>query len=405
MKRLLSLLFLLLPVGVFGQDATLSTAMDNFLTTDGELRDGVTAQEFQVYETYGGPSDWIRSYMRFDVSNNLLFGIEDGGTQAGNAGIVILGGDVRLTFEGAINPGPIAEGLATWDTDDDELLIGNGATTAFFLPTDAWSGDATQSTSGVVTIGSAVIEEGMIDNTATIASNPAWPANAAWFGTTGIIFEGSTDNTSETLLQVADPSSDVTLTLPDTTSSILGSASSPSLSGTWTFTSGGLIIPNSTAPAQTAEASMAWDQNDDLLTVGSGAANLTIAPTSISATLTNKTIDNGDNTMRIYHEKHTTSTTIAAAECYGGVHYVTAASVVLTLPAIADGMSVTIISNTGNVVTVDANASDLIILDGTALDDGDSIDSPGSAGDIVTLTYYDATGWFASSNTWVDGGP
>ena len=104
-------------------------------------------------------------------------------------------------------------------------------------------------------------------------------------------------------------------------------------------------------------------------------------------------------------QKHATSHTLSAHECYGGsVYYITASGVTLTLPAAEDGMSITVICTTANVGIVDSNASDLIILDGTALDDGDSIDSPGAAGDIVVLTYYDATGWFASSNTWVDGG-
>ena len=107
----------------------------------------------------------------------------------------------------------------------------------------------------------------------------------------------------------------------------------------------------------------------------------------------------------VFIEKHAASHTLTAGECYGSVYYVTAASVVLTLPPAEDGMNITVISNTANVVTVDSDAADLIILDGTALDDGDSIDSAGAAGDVCVLTYYDATGWFASTNTWVDGGP
>lgn len=107
----------------------------------------------------------------------------------------------------------------------------------------------------------------------------------------------------------------------------------------------------------------------------------------------------------LFTEIHSASHTLTAAECYGGVYYVDAASTVLTLPAVADGMSVTVISNTANTVTVDANANDLIYLDGTALDDGDSIDSSGAAGDIAVFTYYSAVGWFASTNGWTDGGP
>ena len=111
---------------------------------------------------------------------------------------------------------------------------------------------------------------------------------------------------------------------------------------------------------------------------------------------------------KIYVEKHASSHTlsdsVSTGECYGSVHYVTAASVTLTLPAAVDGMSLTVIANTANVVIVDSNASDLIILDGTSLDDGDSIDSGGTAGEVVVLTYYDSTGWFAVSDGWVDGG-
>lgn len=132
-------------------------------------------------------------------------------------------------------------------------------------------------------------------------------------------------------------------------------------------------------------------------------ATLTGTETFTNKSMTGATIDK-TSTHAIFTEKHATSHTLTAAECYGSVYYVTAAGVTLTLPAVADGMSLTVISNTGNTVIVDANASDLIILDGTALDDGDSIDSTGAAGDIVVLTYYDSTGWFATSNGWSDGG-
>jgi hypothetical protein len=55
-------------------------------------------------------------------------------------------------------------------------------------------------------------------------------------------------------------------------------------------------------------------------------------------------------------------------------------------------------------VSIDPNASDLIYLDGVALDDGDKITNLSTAGDIAVLTYYDATGWHASTNGWTDGG-
>jgi hypothetical protein len=60
------------------------------------------------------------------------------------------------------------------------------------------------------------------------------------------------------------------------------------------------------------------------------------------------------------------------------------------------------------VITVDAASGDVPYLyDGTALDDGDSIDSSGAANDSCTLVLQNASNliMWAEHNTWVDGGP
>lgn len=117
-------------------------------------------------------------------------------------------------------------------------------------------------------------------------------------------------------------------------------------------------------------------------------------------------LDGNASVVPRFIEKHASSHTLTAAECYNAVYYITAASTTLTLPPAVDGMSIRVICTTANVGTVDADDGDLIILDGTALDDGDSVDSAGAAGDVIDLIYYDATGWFgvSISGTWVDGG-
>jgi len=123
----------------------------------------------------------------------------------------------------------------------------------------------------------------------------------------------------------------------------------------------------------------------------------------------NVTIPSGDLTVSgdisggIFTESHATSHTLTNTECFGAVYYVTGAAT-LTLPAVEDGMSLTVITIGAVAVSVDPNASDLIYLDGTALDDGDKITNLSTAGDIAVLTYYDATGWHASTNGWTDGG-
>lgn len=59
-----------------------------------------------------------------------------------------------------------------------------------------------------------------------------------------------------------------------------------------------LILPGSTSPAQTAEGSMVWDTDSDLLTVGDGAGRKTMVDLAASQTLLNKTIDGDDNTLQ-----------------------------------------------------------------------------------------------------------
>jgi len=111
--------------------------------------------------------------------------------------------------------------------------------------------------------------------------------------------------------------------------------------------------------------------------------------------------------VKTYADKQKTATyssgqTLSAAECNGYVVYVTGAATIV-LPAVAEGMSVTIITIGNVAVSVDPNASDKIWLDGVALDDGDKITNASTAGDIAVLTYYSADGWHASTNSWTDG--
>jgi hypothetical protein len=75
----------------------------------------------------------------------------------------------------------------------------------------------------------------------------------------------------------------------------VGSGKTISVAGTLTVSgsatvSGSLVVPAATTPAQTAEGSVVWDSNDDLLTVGTGAGRKTMVDTDTAQTLTNKTL-------------------------------------------------------------------------------------------------------------------
>ena len=55
-------------------------------------------------------------------------------------------------------------------------------------------------------------------------------------------------------------------------------------------TSGTLLLPAAASPSQTAEGSIVWDTDDDLLTVGTGSARRVMVDTTTAQTLTNKTL-------------------------------------------------------------------------------------------------------------------
>ena len=101
-------------------------------------------------------------------------------------------------------------------------------------------------------------------------------------------------------------------------------------------------------------------------------------------------------------------TELSADQCRGSLVLVTG-NYQITLPAVSgvvEGGHVTIYSTTAVVVYVDPNASDRIILDGTALTDGYELDSPGGAGNFVTLVKDSSAGWtvVGKSGVWADGG-
>jgi len=95
--------------------------------------------------------------------------------------------------------------------------------------------------------------------------------------------------------------------------------------------------------------------------------------------------------------------TTEAGEKYGGVIYVTG-NATITLPAVGDGMNFTIITVGNYTVSADPNSSDKMYLDGVLLDDGDKATNLTATGDMIVFTYYSADGWYASSNSWTDGG-
>ncbi|MFA6509926.1 MAG: hypothetical protein WCV62_05675 [Candidatus Peribacteraceae bacterium] len=101
---------------------------------------------------------------------------------------------------------------------------------------------------------------------------------------------------------------------------------------------------------------------------------------------------------------YTDNTTIPTTYCYGGVVYTsTGDNIVLTLPAVLAGMSITFHHfNNGSNLVVYPDSADRIRLDGTALADNTSIHVGGTTGSHITLIYDSAAGWssFNRYGTW-----
>lgn len=95
--------------------------------------------------------------------------------------------------------------------------------------------------------------------------------------------------------------------------------------------------------------------------------------------------------------------TLSADECMDNVWFVTGAYTV-TLPPIADYLHCKFLTVGAVNVIVAPNASDKIYRDGTAQDDGHSIDNDTTSGDWAELFYYSADGWYAQTNAWNNEG-
>jgi hypothetical protein len=163
-----------------------------------------------------------------------------------------------------------------------------------------------------------------------------------------------------------------------------------------------LVDGNGAAP--TSDGLAKYDRTTEILQVGDGATTKSFIPTG-STSAFQITGNLSGKVGVITKSAGYTLGTDSANEAYGYLLTMTATGTVV-LPAVAIGMSVCVYSTTAAAVHIDPNASDKIILDGTALDDGDKVSSASGAGDFICLVGHSADGWLTMgrSGTWTDGG-
>lgn len=200
-----------------------------------------------------------------------------------NDGTVNLdGGTLIVPF--TTTPAQTAEGSVVWDSDSELLTVGTGATRKTMADTDS-----TQTlTNKTISLGNNTVS-GTIAQFNTAVTDADLATLAGTETLTNKTINLSSNTLSGTVAQFNTALSDGDFaTLAGTETLTNKTLTNPTVNAG----SGVIVFPGSTAPAQTAEGSVVWDTDDDLLTVGTGAGRKTMADTDSTQTLSNKTLLN-----------------------------------------------------------------------------------------------------------------
>jgi len=372
MKRLIALFILLLPVSVLG-DLTGTEGLAIDLSSAGAGTDFTIA--FDPTEITGGTTWDDAGEASVVWTWNLTAG--DPQISFGNTTISLLAATTHLGVDNTIGSLELHDigTIKLWDDGDDTSVIlgpvGDGTTTLGVTGTinatglqvggsavlTAVTADSPLSGSGTgashlviasaaadgATLGAAAFNAldfeaaaGVIalDRTATIAANPALGANNLVFSTTGLIFEGSTNDNIETLITVTDPAdADKTITFPNATGTVAVSATTPiTLSAAGDIghatTSGNVHIPADGAAAQilqyTAAGTAKWITvssdatiaDNGAVTVANDSHDHSAAGSTVTVAAADITDQNAgtDITADLEEETHASEHVVSAAD-------------------------------------------------------------------------------------------
>lgn len=183
-----------------------------------------------------------------------------------------------LILPGALVPAQTAEGSIVWDTNDDLLTVGDGSSRKTMVDVDS-----TQAITGVKTLTTPVLTNPVINAGSGTIVLPA-SASPAQTAEGSIVWDSDDD-----LLTVGDGSGRKTMVDVGSTQSVTGvkTFTTPVLTNPVVNAgSGTVVLPASASPAQTAEGSIVWDSDDDLLTVGDGSGRKTMVDVGSTQAIT-----------------------------------------------------------------------------------------------------------------------
>lgn len=147
-----------------------------------------------------------------------------------------------------------------------------------------------------------------------------------------------------------------------------------------------------------------------LYRVESDGTNWYYSPTTTDGVISVASLASaGGITGRTKRTLHTAaSVNLTVDSCLNKMHVNNDADVIqFNLPAASPELVAMFYDDAGGVITIHPDGTDIIKLNGTALDAGDTIDSPGNSGDYIVMYCMNGTTWvtLGRSGTWIDGGP
>ncbi len=241
-----------------------------------------SAVSFATIDTGQGANELYDMDQNVLTSSSVTFAgltlsnLTGGGTQClqvNNSGVISATGSGCGTSGGGISSltlaGTSGSNQTLADGDTITIAAGNGVTT---------TGGATDT----VTIA--------LEQSASLTGDHSLSANGSKFGQSGLIFEGSSADTSETYLAITNPTSDQTITFPDATGTVITTGNITDITGLTDSQISSLAWSKLTGTPTTFSGYGISDTSSNLATAitdetGSGALVFGTSPTLTTPTL------------------------------------------------------------------------------------------------------------------------